>query len=273
MNEENNQIENEEAEWEAPPLPEEIKKESEQPEMSEVGSIFNIFMEPGRTFRDLRIKPRFIIGGLILMILASVYTIGLQQKMGPERIRRFISIQAENNSQFASLPEDQKKANIDLQMTISGVVTYIIPLFVLVALLIGGLLYFLGIKIMGGEGSYLNALSIWIYASLPPSIIGFALNLIVLVLKDADDIDMAASQRGLISANPTAFFDGKSMPVLTTIISTIDVFVIWGLVLAAIGLQKTAKMSSGSAWGVALFFALISLGFRVIFAALNGIPQ
>ena len=261
-------------EWEAPPLPEEIEKpESEEPEMSEIGTIFNIFLEPGKTFLDLRKKPRFIIAAVITAILSTVLVIGVQQKLGDDRIRRFITTQAEQNPQFANLPEDQKKTTIDLQLTISKIAGYAFPVVAIIIFLIGAIFYWVGNKVLGGSGSYLQALSVWIYSSFPPTVVGSVLNFIVLLLKNADDIDIANSQRGLISANPTAFFDGKSMPVLTTLISTIDVFVIWGIVLAVIGLQKTMRMSAGSAWGVVLFITLMSVAFRVVSAFFNGVPQ
>lgn len=273
MNSENKDKHDSEESWEAPPLPEEIEKIKEEPEMSEIATIFNIFLEPGRTFADLRKKPRFIIAAIIIAILSGVLVVGVQQKLGEERIRRFISIQAEKNSQFASLPEDQKKANIDIQMSISKIIGYAWPILAIIFFFIGGLLYWLGNKVLGGNGTYFQALSVWVYSALPPAVVGSLMNGVVLLLKSADDIDIARSQRGLVSANPTAFFDGKEMPVLTTLISTIDIFVIWGVVLAVIGLQKTMKMASGSAWGLVLFFTLISVAFRVVGAYFNGIPQ
>lgn len=257
---------------EGEPLPQD-PPEQEKPEMSEIGTVFNIFLEPGRTFRDLRKKPRFIIAGIIIAILSGVFVFGFQQKLGEDRIRRFVTIQAEKNAQFASLPEDQKKSNLDLQMTISKVVSYVSPVFVIISFLIGGLLYWGGNKLLGGEAGFKQSLSIWIYASLPPAVLGTIANVIVLVLKDPDDIDIATSQRGLVTANPTAFFDGKEMPVLATVISIFDLFVIWGMILAAIGLKKVARLSTGSAWAIVLIFALVFLTFRVFFAYLNGIPQ
>ena len=43
-------------EWQAPPLPEEpqLVEEKEVAQMSEIATLGNIFLEPGRTFEDLR---------------------------------------------------------------------------------------------------------------------------------------------------------------------------------------------------------------------------
>ena len=70
-------------------------------------------------------------------------------------------------------------------------------------------------------------------------------NFLVLMLKSADEIDISTSQRGVIQASPGFLLDGKSMPVLTTLVNTLDLFMIWGWILAAIGLRITNRLSSG----------------------------
>ena len=47
-------------EWQEPPPPEDLKQIENPPQMSEVETLGNIFIEPGRTFEDLRRKPRFL---------------------------------------------------------------------------------------------------------------------------------------------------------------------------------------------------------------------
>jgi hypothetical protein len=98
-------------------------------------------------------------------------------------------------------------------------------------------------------------------------------NFLVLIFKSADEIDLAASQRGVIHANPGILLDGKAMPVLTTIVSTLDLFMIWGWVLAAIGLRITNRLSTGSSWAVVILIALIGLVFRVVGAFFSGNPS
>ncbi len=54
------------SEWQAPPPPEKIVDTSEPAQMSEAATLGNIFIEPGRTFEDLRRKPRFILASLVI---------------------------------------------------------------------------------------------------------------------------------------------------------------------------------------------------------------
>ncbi len=264
MTEENNV-----SDWQAPPPPELIKKE--EPEMSEVATLFNIFIEPGRTFEDLRKKPRFILATLILAILATAFAFGLHYKVGDAGYRNFVREQVEKQAPNAT--GEQLTQAIDLQMSIQTVVRYILPLFIIVAVIIGGLIYFLLAKAFGGNGGFLHGVSVWVYSALPPAIISSIINAIVMVFKSVDDIDIAASQRGLVQANLSLLVNGKAMPVVATLLSFIDLFAIWGWVLASIGLQKTNKISSGSAWAITIILALIGMGFRILGAVFSGNPS
>lgn len=261
-----------EPEWQAPPPPENSDVE-EPAQMSEAATLGNIFFEPGNTFEDLRRKPRFILALLIMVVAISAFTFMFFGKLGEDRMRRAMIEQMDKNPQVQSLSPEQKQRQIEMGTTISKYVRYAIPLFVLVGFAIGGLLYWLGGKAMGGSGNYLHGLSAYVYSSFPPVVISMLANIVVLLLKSADDIDLNASQRGLVHANPGFFFEGKETPVLATILSTFDLFQIWGWILAAIGLHKIMKISKGAAWGIVIILALLGVAYRVIQAYMSGNPM
>ena len=97
------------------------------------------------------------------------------------------------------------------------------------------------------------------------------LNIIVLFIKTPDDdLGIVRGQSGLVHANPGLFMDGHAYPVLATAAGALDLFAFYGLFLAALGLRKIGRLSSGSAWGIALGLWLIGLVLRAIFAAILG---
>lgn len=244
--------------------------DQEPPQMSEVATLGSIFFEPGKVFEDLRRKPRFIFAGIIVAVLFTGYAFGLYYKIGNEGMRSFMSDQFDKNARTQSLTPEQKSNAIDLQLKIGNIVRYVLPLIIFVFFLIGGLFYWLGSKAFGGTGGFLTNLSVWIYSGLPPTVVGMIANFIVLGLKSADEIDIADSQRGVIHASPAMFVDGHTAPVLATFLATFDIFLIWGWILAAIGLRITNKLSSGSAWAITLIIALIGVTFRIVSAVLSG---
>ena len=266
-------MDGENTEWKAPPIPEQIRAEDTEPQMSEAATLGNIFIEPGRTFEDLRRKPRFIMAMLITIVLTTAFAFTLYYKVGDENMKRFAIEQIDKSPQAQNMSAEQKDSAIKLQMTIMTVVRYALPVLILIGTAIGGLIYWLGGKAFGGTGNYLHGLSAWVYSSFPPTVIAVIANMIILAFKSVDDIDIATSQRGLVQANFGMFLDGKSMPVLTTLISFFDLFAIWGWILASIGLQKTNKISSGSAWAITIILALIGITLRVIGAIFSGNPS
>jgi Yip1 domain len=241
----------------------------EQPTMSEPATLANIFFEPGRTFESLRIKPKFILGTIIILILMSAFQTFYIQKIGFENL---VKAQINSNPMMESMDAAKKKEIIEQQTSpvMRSISTVSLPIVMIIMFTIGGLIYWLAGNAMGGSMTFLRGISTWIYSSLPPAVVGLVANMIVLAFKSVDDIDILASQRGLIHANPTMFFDASKTPVLATLIGSIDLFQIWGIVLAAIGLKTVGKIASGSAWGIVLILWLIGLAFKVVLALAFG---
>ncbi|MBL8182314.1 MAG: YIP1 family protein [Blastocatellia bacterium] len=241
----------------------------EAPQMSEIATVGNIFIEPGRTFDDLRRKPRFLLGGLLFILMISAFNILIIQKIGMETIAR---AQIEGSSRTANMSKEEKEKQIEMQSgTIAKVASYVItPIFLVLYLVIGGLIYWGGANAMGGSMTFLRGVSVWLYSSIPPTLLFFVSNVVVLFIKRVDEIDLTRVQQGLVQANPSFFIDGKSQPVLNAVLSTFDLFAIIGWVLAAIGLQRVGKISSGSAWGIILLIALLAMAIKVAAAAIFG---
>ncbi|HKP69271.1 MAG TPA: YIP1 family protein, partial [Pyrinomonadaceae bacterium] len=182
--------------------------------------------------------------------------------------------QIEKSPQGASMGNEQKETAVNINMTIGKVVRFGMPVLFLLICVLGAACYWGGAKAFGGTGGFFHGWSVFVYSALPPALISMIANFIVLAFKDVNDINYVASQqRGVIHANPSFLFDGKASPVLTTLVSTIDLFLIWGWVLAAIGLRITNRLSSGSAWAVVIIFGLIGVLFRVVGAFFSGNPN
>ena len=252
-------------EWVAPPPPDDFKQIEEKPQMSEAATLGNIFFEPGRVFDDMRRKPRYLLAGLIMVFLITLFNVLFIQRIGFEKLVRDrieASPRAENMTK-----EDKEKA---IQMQSSPMVksaSYgITPIAVIVVFLLGGLIYWLGANAMGGSATFSRGLSVWIYSSFPPTLLSMISNVLILYLKPVNEINSAGGQGGLIHANPGFFINAKDMPVIASLLGNFDLFLIWGWILAAIGLKRAAKISTGAAWAIVLFLAIISAAAKVIFA-------
>jgi Yip1 domain len=242
-----------------------------QPTMSEPASLANIFFEPGRTFESLRIKPKFIMALLLTAVLSLGFWAAVSQKIN---IGDFFVEQMKKSSQYEQMQAEQRDGAIKFykgpvfQVVFMGIVV----VGLIVTVFLGGLIYWLAVNAMGGNTTYLRGVSVWTYSTFAPALIMVLASLAVLFLKSADDIDATSlfQKGGLIHANPTMFFDSSKMPVLNVLLSSIDLFQIWGMVLAAIGLKVVGKISSGSAWGIVLILKLAAIASTVVWVLIFG---
>lgn len=238
------------------------------PVMSTPETLANIFFEPAETFSALRERPRFLVAGLIILALALIVTALLMQKVN---FSEFMIAQMEKNPQAAQMTPEQKEQAIGFWTgPIGKVMTYVMPVVGTVVIFAAGAgLYMLAVMLMGGKLSYKQALSVWVYSSFPPAILGGILAAVILFLKPAEEIDLNKSGAGLAVTNLGALINPASN-VLRAALSWFDLFTFFGMFLAAVGLRKVGKISSGSAWTIVIAMWFIGLVFSVARAALFG---
>lgn len=230
----------------------------------------NIFFEPGRTFEALRERPRFLVAALITLVAFMAFYLAYMQRVGYENV---INAEIETRSQGGSMSDEQKTAGRDIQTKpFVKAIRYGAPILGIALVLAAGAgIYLLGSMLMGKAMSYKQALAVWTYSSLPPLVLLMAANLVLLMVRTpTEDAEIARGLNGLVHANPGILFDAAAHPVLATALGAFDLFAIYGLVLAALGMRKVARLSSGSAWAVVLGFWLLGVVGRIIIAAMTG---
>jgi hypothetical protein len=228
--------------------------------MSTAETLTGIFFEPSRTFEALRARPRFLVAGLIVFILTCLVTAALYTRVD---MAQFIRDRIEQSPRAAQISEDQKEAQVRIGKIIGML---FIPLAVPVAIAGGAAIYLLLTMAFGGSINYKKALSVWTYSWLPQSALATLIALLVLFLKSPDSI----VPENMVATNPAALMSTESSKVLIAFLRQFDVLRFYGMFLAALGLRKIAKLSSGAAWGVVLTLWLVLLLLSVGSAALFG---
>jgi len=232
--------------------------------MSTPETLMSIFFEPERTFEALRARPRFLVAALITLVLTMIVTVALLQKVDFEQFLRDRISESPNGQQMSA-------EQMDRAVKFGKISTYVAPPIVVAVMFAGGAaLYLLGVMAMGGRMTYKQALSVWAYSSFAPGVLLTIISLLLLFLRPADAIDLAKPGGGLLVTNPGAFMGSGTSPSLVAVLSSFDLFTFYGLFLAAVGLRKTGKLSSGSAWTIVIALWVLSVIFHVGRAALFG---
>ena len=255
-------------EWQAPPPPEGLPTETGET-MTLAQTLTGIFFEPARTFASLRLRPRFLVAAVIILLSFAAFQIALIQKLGYDNI---IRQQISNNPQVEQMQPEQKRTMIEFYNgAIGKTVIYASPIVgVVLVFVFGALIYWGAAAAFGGSSGFARSLALLAYAWLPVAAIAMLLNFVVLLLKNADDIDLAASRGGLARANLGVLIDAKAQPLLATALGSVDLIQFYGVFLVAVGFQKIAKLSAGSAWTIAITLWLIGVAFRLIGTAFSG---
>lgn len=235
--------------------------------MSTAETLSSIFFEPARAFEALRARPRFLIAAIITILAFMTFYILFVQRLGAETIAR-----AQIESRSPDMTPEQMEQTLSIQRNpfVQAITYASFPLVFAIIFAAGGGLYLLGAMAMAKSISYKQAISVWVYSTLPPTLISSLLNIMLLFLKSKEDIDPAAVNQGLARANLALLVNPKEQPVLATVLGSFDLFQFYGLFLAALGLRKIARLSSGAAWGIVLLIWLVGVLARAGMSAAFG---
>ena len=229
-------------------------------EMSTAETLTGIFFEPSRTFEALRARPRFLVAGIILLVLACLVTVLLYTRVD---MGQYIRDRIEKSPQAAQLSDAQKDMQVKMGKNLGMLA---IPVSVPIILAGGAALYLLGVLAFGGSISYKKSLAVWAYSSIPPSVLGALIAILVLFLKSADSID----PEHMVATNPAVLLGEDASKILVAVLSQFDLLRFYGIFLAALGLRKVAKTSSTQAWGVVIALWAIGALLRIGSAAIFG---
>jgi hypothetical protein len=207
-------------------------------------SLLGMFTSPGVQFERIRQKPKLWVPLLIVSIL---YIIGMLLMARMLDASTLID---------QGVPKDQ----IDLVLTITKVTVVISGLISpIISAIVGSAILLAISKFVNSSVTFKQLLSMNVYIMIIGAV-GLVLNMAIRNAIGGDPYVNVTSLAGL-------FNQGKG------VLSSIDVFGIWGMILTAIGLHKTAQFSKGAAWTVAILFFIVMLGFGLIATLFQGAPK
>ena len=220
--------------------------------------IAGVYFSPRETFAAIGRAPKFILPMVILAVLAAASNFLMTERIGYENLMRK---QMQPMVERGFLTQEQADEQIQRRSTgtaaiigkVQGPVTTGIGV-VLIVLAITGLFKLYSL-IIGSENRFKPLLGVTTYTFLALSLIQTVLFVIVLYLKDPEDIDLinpVGSNLGallsLVSTAPSKF--------VKALASWVDVFGIWRIALLSIGyavVSHKMKVSTPAIFLIALY--------------------
>jgi hypothetical protein len=224
--------------------------------MGAFSRVAGVFFEPSKTFEDIGRKPTWLVPVVLLAIAGLVTVFFMGQRIGWENIVRQ---QIEASPRTAQLPAEQKEQVIATQARFGSIFAYSIPILTPVFyLVLSGIL--LAFTSMMSSGLRFKQVFGVVCHSFLPSLISAALTVVVLFLKNPNDINI----QNPLAFNPAAFMDpATTSKFVYSLSSSLDLFSFWIIFLLATGFKAAAgrKLSfAGALSAVLIPWAIYVLG-------------
>ncbi len=219
--------------------------ESAPAPLSQGARIIDTFIAPSKTFTDIRRSASWWAPWILVSIVSMVFIYSMGSQVTFDQISKNQIAHSKRADQFDKLPADQQAKQLALSSKIIGAFGYGSPLLILFFTLISTTVLWATFKVgMSAETSFGQAYAIMMYAGLP-GIIGAILGTISLfagVNPEGFDINNP------VGTNLAYYLDPDSTgKFLRGMASSLDLIVIWSIILTGIGFACTSKVKRSTA--------------------------
>lgn len=213
--------------------------------------VVKVLYEPMAVFERVRDRPKFLLPFLgICAVQVAIYFVNLPFLK--------VAMQAQMAQAPAGSPDTTKFAPL---FAIG------IPIGLGIALVLGAFILWVLVSLVGGDGKFGTLLSVATYTSVPSVILLAIVGTIVLQVQGSAQITSPQDMQPALGLDLLA---PGAKGFMGAVLKGINPFSIWGLVLTAIGVSTTHRVSKGSGYVVAAASLVIGLLIGGAFGALFG---
>jgi hypothetical protein len=241
---------------------------SELVPLSEGARIIDTFIAPGKTFTDLRRSANWWAPFLLLSLVSIAFFYLVGQKIGYRKVvENQIQVSPKATRQMEQLPADQRSVAVARQATGLSYFLYAYPGVILLWNLIIAAVLFATFKFAASAAvKFKTSYAIVMYASLPFLLKSILASVSIMAGADPDSFAL----QNPAATNPGYFLSPGNSPFLYSVATALDVFMIWTLILTAIGFSCVSKVKRSTAmtivFGWYIVFTLGSAGFAALLA-------
>lgn len=258
-------------------LPEE-KNIEPKPKLVSIQRIVGTLLFPEETFKDINIHPNVILPLVIAIVISFTCSLIVSNRINinwEQFYTKYFDQQLEKQGKTRTDLSQQEKENLNSQIKAAAKVapyfTYISPIvFPVVIPPLLALIFWGGITLMGGITTYKKIFSLVIHVFCTVTLfVQGALSVIVVFIKDPADIDI--TKGAIVVTNLGALMAQGSSKFLVAVLSQLDIFVFWPLILFAIGIPTVSRNISRAYANIVVFglwaiYAVVAVTLKMIFS-------
>ena len=232
--------------------------------MGELGRLSGVLFDPKPAFADIAARPvRWWVPLLLLSVISVGFILVFSQQVGWER---FFRQQFQQNPRTREMPAEQREQILQQQVRyapmfapVSSALAYPV-----IGLVVSGVFLFVFNILAGAQLTFRQVFTVTCYSLVPFGLAG-VLAMAMMFVQSPEDFDL----QNPVMSNPGAFFDPAESPVLFALVTSIDAFSAWVMLLLATGFAAAGRRL---AWGKALTWVVITwvlyVGLKVGWTAL-----
>jgi Yip1-like protein len=235
--------------------------------LTEIERVVDTFVAPSKTFADIKRNASWWVPWLLMSVFGLAMVVTVDKKLGMDTAyENQLRLSPKQLDKIDQMPPDQKANAMKIGATITRYFAYGSPLLTIVFIgIIAGVLMATFNFGLGAEVKFMQAMAISMYAFLP-TIIKSLIAIAVVGVGAAEGFTF----QNPVASNLSGLVDPNSSHFLYSILTSIDVFTIWTLILTGIGYSCITKVKRGTCMGVVfgwfVVMALVSAGFGALFA-------
>lgn len=238
--------------------------------MESLKRMVGVLVAPGDTFRKIAERPTWAVALVVLILLGAVTTFLVMQKVDPDAQREMFRDQIEENQ---GLRGEELEQVTDQWMEGNAAFAPFFPAFVVVfgilAYALVAVYFLVAVKLAGGEIGFRRSFATGVHGLVPQ---GVGALLAIPLLLTRESIDPETAQGGSLLASNLGFLAPEdASPVITVLLSSLDLFAIWSVVLLSIGYAIVGRLSKGTAATVVVVGWVIWILIKIGLASLGAL--
>lgn len=234
-------------------------RSAEPGESSSTKNLIQALVAPKEAFAALARQPTTALALVVLVLLGVVAIHVAMSKVPPESL--FASIEAGGQELPAEAKENPERfLKIALWSQTAAAVVFGPALYLALA----GV-FLVIFRMLGSELTFRQSLATALHGMLP---FGVAAVVGVLVSLGRDEISLEELQYGELVASNLGFLAGEDASKVTrALLTSVDLFSLWCIVLLATGYRIVARVGAGAAWAAVLTVWAVGIGLKLALAA------
>ncbi|HWX92222.1 MAG TPA: YIP1 family protein [Terriglobales bacterium] len=237
--------------------------------LSEPARIIDTFIAPSKTFTDIRRSAAWWGPFLITVILSLVFVYAVDTKIGFRKVtENQIERSPRASQRMDQMPRDARNNALATQAKITRSISYGFALFILLwNLIVSAVLFGTFRLVLSADLSFAATFAGIMYAGLPQSLRSLVVIGSLFAGLNPDSFNL----QNPVATNPGFFLNPADSPFLYSLGSSLDLFMIWTLILTAVGISSIDKKVKLSTALIVVFswYVVFALGSAALATAFS----